>query len=370
MAEFTKELYRLLRIKLAATTVYHPQGDGQTERVNQELEQYLQLFVNQRQNDWDNLLPLVEFQYNNHIHTATQNIPFLLDTGQLPHMGFEPDQPPSSVESVNEFKEQMENALKEAKAALVKSKDNMVKYYNQRRIPAPDYQPRDKVYLDASDIQTTRPSQKLSHQRLGPFPIVNKVRNNTYHLQLPPSMSQLHPVFNVVKLSPTPEDPIPRQHPLPPPLLEIIDREEEWVMEEILDSKVINQKLRYLVKWEGYGIEHNSWEPWENVHAPDLVREFHWKHPGAPRHIQRMEFDTITFRPTSLPAVPSRHSLEGGVDVRGHFCSLIPLTEYVYLDILDTLSLSNSPYIPPHRWQIPFPSDSFIHVSICPNSKT
>ena len=84
-------------------------------------------------------------------------------------MGFEPDQPPSTVESVNKFKEWMENALKEAKAALVKSKDDMVKYYNWRRTPAPDYQPRDKVYLDASNIQMTRPSRKLSHQKLGPF---------------------------------------------------------------------------------------------------------------------------------------------------------------------------------------------------------
>ena len=61
VADLTRELYWLLRIKLAATTVYHPQGDGQTERVNQELEQYLRLFVNERQDDWDELLPLVEF---------------------------------------------------------------------------------------------------------------------------------------------------------------------------------------------------------------------------------------------------------------------------------------------------------------------
>ena len=92
VAEFTKELYRLLGIKLAATTAYHPQGDGQTERVNQELEQYLRLFINQRQHDWDDLLPIAEFQYNNHIHTATQAVPFLLDTGWIPRMGFEPDQ--------------------------------------------------------------------------------------------------------------------------------------------------------------------------------------------------------------------------------------------------------------------------------------
>ena len=92
IAEFTKELYQLLGVKLAATTAYHPQGDGQMERINQELEQFLRLFINQRQDNWDDLLPFVEFQYNNHIHNTTQNILFLLDTGQIPHMGFELDQ--------------------------------------------------------------------------------------------------------------------------------------------------------------------------------------------------------------------------------------------------------------------------------------
>ena len=102
----------------------------------------------------------------------------------------------------------MEDALKEAKAALAKSKDDMAKYYNQRRTPAPDYQPGDKVYLDASDIHTTRPSRKLLHWRLGPFPIMKKVRNGAYCLQFPPSMSCLHPIFNVIKLTLALEDPI------------------------------------------------------------------------------------------------------------------------------------------------------------------
>ena len=62
----------------------------------------------------------------------------------------------------------------------MKSKDEMAKYYNWRRTPAPDYQPGDKVYLDASDIHMTRPSQKLSHKRLGPFSIVRKVGNRAY----------------------------------------------------------------------------------------------------------------------------------------------------------------------------------------------
>ena len=133
------------------------------EQVNQELEQFLHLFINQRQDDWDNLLPFVEFQYNNHIHLVTQNIPFLLDTGRIPQMGFEPSQRRSHIESVNKFKERMEDALKEAKVALAKSKDDMAKYYDWRRTPALDYQPGDKVYLDASDIHTTRPSKKILH---------------------------------------------------------------------------------------------------------------------------------------------------------------------------------------------------------------
>jgi hypothetical protein len=58
-----------------------PQADGQTECVNQELEQYLQVFVNEHQNDWDELLLMVEFQYNNHIHSSTQQTPFFLDLG-------------------------------------------------------------------------------------------------------------------------------------------------------------------------------------------------------------------------------------------------------------------------------------------------
>ena len=76
------------------------------ERVNQELEQYLRLFVNQRQDDWMDLLPLAEFQYNNHVHASTQHPPFLLDSGRLPWMGFELDQHSSRVESVNKFMEQ------------------------------------------------------------------------------------------------------------------------------------------------------------------------------------------------------------------------------------------------------------------------
>jgi len=149
IASFTKELYRLLGVQLSSSMAWHPQTDGQTEYVNQELNQFLRLFVNERQNDWYDLLPITELQHNNHVYSTMQQPPFLLDTGQIPHMGFEPSQAPSGLEMVNEFMERMKSATEGAKSAICKAQEDMTRYYNQRRSPAPVFKPGDRVYLDA-----------------------------------------------------------------------------------------------------------------------------------------------------------------------------------------------------------------------------
>ncbi|GLB45156.1 putative integrase core domain containing protein [Lyophyllum shimeji] len=273
------------------STAYHPQSDGQTEHVNQELEQYLRVFCNERQDDWDDLLPEAEFQYNNHVHSATKYTPFMLDTGRNPRMGFEPRPLNSNNETANEFFERMKLAQEEVKAALAKAKDDMARYYDQCRIPALEHKPGDRVYLDTSDIQTTCPSKKLSHRYLGPYTIKRQVGPLAYKLRLPRSMSRLHPVFNAVKLRLAPPDPIPgRRARLPPPPT-LIDNKEWFDVEDILDSRFFRRKLQYKVKWKGYGYEDASWEPVENVaHARNLVREFHRRHPEAPKQVCRMFF--------------------------------------------------------------------------------
>jgi transposase InsO family protein len=131
IADFTRELYRLLGIEVAASMAHHPQTDRQTEWANQELEQYLRLFINERQDDWDELLPLAEFSYNNHIHSSTQQTPFMVDSGRHPHMGFEPQQPRLHVESANEFVERMAKGVEEVKVALTKVKEEYTQYYNR-----------------------------------------------------------------------------------------------------------------------------------------------------------------------------------------------------------------------------------------------
>ncbi|GLB45948.1 putative retrotransposable element tf2 155 kda protein type 1-like [Lyophyllum shimeji] len=315
VAEFTRELYRLLGIKLSTSTAYHPQSDGQTERVNQELEQYLRVFCNERQDDWDDLLPEAEFQYNNHVHSATKFTPFMLDTGWNPRMGFEPRPLNSNNETANEFFERMKLAQEEAKAALAKAKDDMARYYDQRRIPAPEYKPGDRVYLDASDIQTTRPSKKLSHRYLGPYTIERQVGPLAYKLRLPRSMSRLHPVFNAVKLRLAPPDPIPGRRARPPPPPMLIDDEEWFDVRGHPGQRFFRRKLQYKVKVErATAMKTPPGRPVENVaHARDLVREFHRRHPTPPKQVRGMfPVDPAALRATHAPAASGCCTLEGG----------------------------------------------------------
>jgi len=258
---------------------------------------------------------MAEFQHNNHIHSATQQPPFLLDTRHIPRMGFEPRQNHSDLETVNKFMERMRMAIEEAKSAIRKAQDDMKRYYNRRRTLALVFKPGDKVFLNASDIRTTCPSQKLSHRRLSSFVVERRIGPMAYRLRLPHGMKQLYPVFNIVKLTPAPDDPITGRtmEDHPPPI--VIDGKAEWEVEEILDSRWHQRRFQYLIKWKEYDREHNSWESASEVSAPELTVEFHRKHPGAPRHIRRTEFNNI-FHSESI--APRRSNPEGGVNIRGH----------------------------------------------------
>jgi len=103
----------------------------------------------------------------------------------------------------------------------------MKRYYDCQRTPAPVFKPGNKVFLDASDIRTTCSLQKLLHQWLDPFVVERQIGPMAYCLKLPHQMKQLHPVFNVVKLTPVPDDMITGQKVEDHPLSIVIDGEAE-----------------------------------------------------------------------------------------------------------------------------------------------
>ena len=137
-------------------------------------------------------------------------------------MGFEPQQNPFSLETVNKFTERMRTAIEEAKSAIHKAQDNMKRYYDWRRTLALVFNPGNKVFLDASNIRTMRPSQKLSHRWFGPFIVERQIGPMVYRLKLPHWIKQLYPVFNVVKLTPAPDNLIIGRKTTDYPLLIVI----------------------------------------------------------------------------------------------------------------------------------------------------
>jgi hypothetical protein len=120
------------------------------------------------------------------------------------------------VEKAGEFAERMASSWKETESALRLAKEDMARHYNASRKPAPEFVKGDKVWLDASNISTTRPTKKLDVKRLGPFPIEERIGSHNYRLKLPKALF-VHPTFHVSRLRPYLEDPITERHQKPPP---------------------------------------------------------------------------------------------------------------------------------------------------------
>lgn len=279
---FWGEVTKALGIDRRLSTSHQPQTDGQTERTNQTLEEFLRAYTNYNQDNWSDLLPMAEFAVNNSYQASIKTTPFFLNYGFHPRYSL--DLPPDAT--AHDHLAAIERVAQEAKLALEEAKVNQTKYYNQKRIPSPEYKVGDKVWLSAKYLATDQPLAKLSRLRVGPLKILEKISSHAYRVQLPQKYRRTHNVFHVHRLEPCQEDPFAdegREQEVPPPT--IIDGEEEWLVEAIVDARHFGRKhkvLKYKVKWVGQ-VE-PTWEPVENVgHAEELVNEFYQRYPDKPR---------------------------------------------------------------------------------------
>jgi RNase H-like domain found in reverse transcriptase/Reverse transcriptase (RNA-dependent DNA polymerase)/Integrase zinc binding domain/Integrase core domain/Chromo (CHRromatin Organisation MOdifier) domain len=280
-SKFWRRLCHHLRVSPKLSTAFHPQTDGQTERVNGIMEQYLRAYVTYQQDNWPTLLPLAEFAGNNHPSETTGLSPFFANYGFDPRLDFDlegPANPNPGELKAQEVATYFATLHDWLRAELLRGQHRYQEGADNRRTPAPRFSVGDLVWLRAPNIRSERPSRKLDHRRLGPFPVKRVISSHAYELELPDTM-RVHPVFAVSLLDPAAADPLPGQRNPPPPPV-IVDNAEEYEIDEILDSKYARKTLKYLVKWVGY--DSPTWEPAHMLNQAVAVDNFHAAYPAKP----------------------------------------------------------------------------------------
>ena len=291
-SQFWNELCEIMGIKRNLSTAFHPQSDGQTERLNQTLEQYLRTFINYDQDDWVQLLPLAEYAYNNSVTALTKMSPFYANYGYNSRTNWakevEVKNPASTL-----YAHWMESVHTKARENLEKARKAMWNYYDQKRMEAPSFKEGDLVMLDGRNIRTKRPSKKLAPKKYGPFKILKKIGTRAYKLELH-SRWRIHDVFHVSLLEPYIRRELEgRVQTRPEP--EEINGDLEYEVEGIINSEIRNSTKKingrnkrvktqfYLVKWKGYPEDECTWEPGHHLtSAEEKVEEFHQNNPQAP----------------------------------------------------------------------------------------
>ena len=280
-SEFMRHFFELLGIKPYFSTAYHPQSDGQTERANQIVENYLRLYVSHRQDNWVELLPMAEFAYNNSKNESTGYSPFFIWYGLHPQFTIETPRT-EVVPAANELAKQLKDISEEANAMIAIARDRYKEQADKNRLPDPNFQVGDKVWLNRKNITTDRPTTKLDYRYLGPYKILEKIGKRAYRLELPKTM-KIHEVFHVSLLEKWHEDEHGRK-PIPLPPVVTPEGEEEYEIEKVLNSRKTRNHIEYLIRWKGYGPEEDMWVPEDDMgNAEEALADFYKNNPLAPK---------------------------------------------------------------------------------------
>jgi len=294
-SEVWQELLKKLGIRPRMSTAFHPQTNGQTERLNQTIEAYLRSFVNHEQDDWVRLLPMAEFAYNNSVTVGNGISPFYANYGfhprtlDPPNENEEPLNPASTA-----YAHWMQAVHKEAREGLEAAQERMRRYGEPNRKTPPAYQVGDLVMLSGRNIKTRRPSRKMDHKNHGPFQVERIITPVAVRLTLPRKW-KIHNVFHVSLFEPyrTSEKRAPRD---PAKILweaDDVEQSEEYDVEAVEASREHGRgnrkRILYLVKWLGY--DEKTEEPFDNFSVGGLekLREFHRRNPDAPRDYRLSE---------------------------------------------------------------------------------
>lgn len=287
ISSFTDEIAKRAGVKIKLSTSEHSQTNGQTEIINQIIDQRLRPFVNHFQDNWSELLPALEAAHAAIPHASTGLSPHMVDYGYEPRLDFDwrdAEYKPKTVReklSRDEAKAQthrIQEAVEWARKQMAKSQEEMRTFANRKR-REPDFDVGSKVFVTKKTWRTDRPSDKLDFPLAGPFQIVSK-EGHSYKLDLPKSY-RINPVLHADRLRLDTDDPLPGQYNEPEPPTEV-NGELEWEVERILSSRIYHRRLQYQVEWRGWDSD-NTWYNASNFkNAPLRLKSYHEQYPSQP----------------------------------------------------------------------------------------
>ena len=269
-------------IQVNLSTAFHPETDDQTEQVNQNVETFLQAYINESQNDWNTWLLMTEFADNNADSAAITLAPFFMNYKFHSQMSFEPDltsyeatQQCLQARSAEELTVKMNEILAFAKQHLAEAQKAMLRQTNKHQKNV-DYEVRDMVFLNSRNIKTQWLLKKLNNKMFESFKIVIKVRR-AFQLKLSRTML-IHNVFHANLLQKAATDLLSEQKQTPS-LSIVVNDQDEWEMNEIQNSRHFKceKQLQYQVKWHNWNkdLEWYNTDSEEFENCKKLTQKYH-----------------------------------------------------------------------------------------------
>ncbi len=281
-SHFWRQLMAKMGSKLSMSSAFHPQTDGQTERMNRILEDMLRNYVDPTQKDWDQHLASAEFAVNNAYHRGMRATPFFLNYGRHPRTPLNSRLDKDNVPAAKNMAERIAQNVQTARMHLKNAQQRMADFANKHRRKV-EYKPGTEVMLSTVNIKLKAVgSPKLLPRWVGPFTILKQIGKAAYKLNTP-SEWRIHDVFHVSLLKPYHKDEHTQPLPLP---LRIEHGDPVFEVERILDHRTVRKgrygdAKEYLIKWKGFGVEHNSWEPERNLDGCNETLEEYRRSCGA-----------------------------------------------------------------------------------------
>jgi transposase InsO family protein len=280
-ARYYAELSRLMGTHLNMSTARHPQTDGQSEREIRTLITALRSFCNNHQDDWDDILPMLELGFNTAVQASTQRSPYELLYGQQPRTPLDVALDPllSRVPAAKERADRLREGFEFARGKLLQAQQRQARNADRHRRLV-RLAVGDEVLLSTDGLQLRGQNNKLCSPFVGPFAITEVVNANAFRLALPPQMEALHPVFNISRLKPYVSSSSafatrPQRFDRPPPDVQADSNGDAlWQVDRVLACKKVGRGKRYLVAWKGYPPEENTWEPHVSISHTTAFQEF------------------------------------------------------------------------------------------------